>query len=198
MELEAMTKVPCVRCEALILPATAEATDGLCMPCSTGKREDMEAGKRWYREQRERARNDPLKKLWDDLVQRVHHTAEGLDGLSETEKQYYAVALLEGEVYNGGFDQYFFNNAGSLFKYVVIGLESMGASEALSLLLQAKHVLFGFEDVPENMGRLRLILRQGKSQSRDQRLDRLDNLFWKDPDGLGDRREAFARAHRLI
>lgn len=27
-------KVPCVKCTALILPATAQRTNGLCMPCA--------------------------------------------------------------------------------------------------------------------------------------------------------------------
>jgi hypothetical protein len=44
------------------------------------------------------------------IVQRVHDTTDGFAGLSETEKQSFAVSVLDGEIYNGGFDQFFFHH----------------------------------------------------------------------------------------
>lgn len=37
-----MSKVPCKRCGAMILPETAERTDGQCMPCKKGLRQMWE------------------------------------------------------------------------------------------------------------------------------------------------------------
>jgi hypothetical protein len=33
-----MTRIPCINCGALILPTTAQRTDGLCMPCKKASR----------------------------------------------------------------------------------------------------------------------------------------------------------------
>src|SRR6185369_14940424 len=111
------------RCGAAILSTTAESTGGVCMPCKDGRREAIDARKREIRREREWELADPFRRLWLDLV-RATETTAGFAGLSEVEKQYFAVGLLELEVYNGGFDQYFFNSSGSFYRYAVLGLES--------------------------------------------------------------------------
>ena len=104
-------KVPCCKCGVPILESTALRTDGLCMPCKGGYRESIDEGKRHVGEQRERMLTDPYRKLWVSLVELVHLSPSGFDGLSHPQKLYFAVNLLDGDVYNGGFHQYFFNNA---------------------------------------------------------------------------------------
>ena len=42
----AAEKKPCSVCGTLILPATFTKTDGLCMPCFTGRREEMASAAR--------------------------------------------------------------------------------------------------------------------------------------------------------
>lgn len=168
------------------------------MPCKIGTREAIEARKLLIREERGRELTDPLRKLWRDLVQRVHDTTDGFAGLSETEKQYFAVGLLDGEIHNGGFHQFFFNHSGTYFSYALLGLKSMGADQVLTLLIRAKHVLFDFNDVPEGTERRRAILQENISDSRTLRLNQLDELYWKDPDGLQLRCEAFAQRYKLI
>jgi hypothetical protein len=163
-----------------------------------GTREAIEAGKQWAKEERERQLHDPYRKLWRELVQRVHYSEEGFEGLTEAEKQYFAVGLLDGEVFNGGFDQYFFNNSGSHHKYAILGLEAMGATQAIAILREAKELLFGGDAVPEDTAERRRILRSQDSQSRNLVLDQLDAKYWKDPDGLADRTEAFAITHNLV
>src|ERR1044071_1964337 len=99
-------KVPCTKCGALILCATAERTGGVCMPCKHGNRENLERAKEYYKKQRE---YDPVRELWKSLVHRVHKTNAGFAGMSEVEKTYFTVCVLEGEVYNGGMHQFFSN-----------------------------------------------------------------------------------------
>ena len=110
-------KVPCSKCGVSILESTALRTDGLCMPCKGGYRESIDLGKRHIGQQRERMLTDPYRELWVSLVELVHRSPSGFDGLSHPQKLYFAVSLLEGDVYNGGFHQYFFNNAGSYYVY---------------------------------------------------------------------------------
>ncbi len=193
-----MSKVACIRCGAFILESTAQKNEGLCVPCKSGTRESIEAAKQWRKEQRERNRTDPFRMLWRELVHRVHETPGGFTGLSEVERQYFAVGLLDGEVYNGGFDQYFFNSSGSHYKYAALGLEVMGATQALILLQRAKQVLFDFEDVPEGTEQRRRLLQHRASDSRSQRLVELDKQYCEDPDGLSSRSEAYARKHSLV
>lgn len=193
-----MSKVECKKCGALILETTAQKNSGLCVPCKSGKRESIEAAKKWHKEEREREKTDPFRILWHALVHRVNEASEGFSGLSEAEKRYFAVGLLDGEVYNGGFDQYFFNHSGSHYKYALIGLEEMEATQALALLQRAKQALFNFDDVPEDTEKRRRLLQKLASDSFSKRLDELDTQYCKDPDGLSARAENYARAHGLV
>ena len=157
----------------------------------------MEASRRWYREERERDKTDPSRIYWRALVERDHKTEAGFEGLSEAEKKYFAVCCLSGEVYNGGFHQFFFNSAGAYYMYALSGLEEMQASESLQLLKKAKQVWFDFSDVPTDTKSRRLLLERNATPSRDSRSEELDELFWKDPDELGSRCEQYAQQHKL-
>jgi len=168
------------------------------VPCRSGTRQNIEPAKKWHREQRERERTDPLRRLWRDLVTRARETPNGFASFSEPEQHYFAVGLLEGEVYNGGFDQYFFNSSGDHYRYAVEGLEAMGAPQALGLLRQAKQVVFGFDEPERDTERRRAFLRSSVDESHSKRLNSLDSLFWKDPDSLGAKFEQFAKNRGLV
>lgn len=190
-----MDKVPCPQCGALILPTTAAKNEGLCMPCRHGFRANLEASKAYYRKRREREGKDPMQALWRALLERVHRTAAGYSGLDVPERQYFAVALLDGEVNNGGFEQYFHNSSGDHYLDAVAGLAAMEARASLELLLRAKQILFGFGDVPASTALRR---RGDVTASQQQRLHPLDRALWKDPDGLVVRVEGFAVRHGLV
>jgi len=117
--------------------------------------------------------------------------------LAHTEKLYYAVRLLDGEVYNGGFHQYFFNSSSTHYAYAEEGLIVVGADRTLELLLDAKELVFPGIGVPEATGERRQALRS-LPRPNDLRLAELDSQYYKDPDGLADRIEAFAREHNLV
>jgi hypothetical protein len=193
-----MTKVGCTICGASILAATAQSTGGICMPCKTGRRQIIDAGKRRVQEEREKNRSDPFRKLWHDLVHRVHSTPLGFAGLSDQERIYYAVGTLDGAIYRGGFELYFFNSTGTHYTHAVVGLETTGATQASALLQRAKQVLFAFDDVPEDATKRRLLLNKNASPSRSERLEHLDQLYCQDPDTLQRRLEIFAREHDLL
>jgi hypothetical protein len=111
-----MERVACKKCGALILPDTAKRNDGLCTPCKGGFRERIEAGKLRQAQERE-FKQSPERRFWLDLVSRAHAYPDGLTKLSSAEKTYYSVSCLIGEVYNGGFEQFFFNSAGSMYGF---------------------------------------------------------------------------------
>ena len=82
------------------------------MPCNTGTREAIDAARQQRIADREYERTNPFRKLWLLLVSRVNDSPYAFDALSESEKLYFAVGLVELELYNGGFEQYFYNFRG--------------------------------------------------------------------------------------
>lgn len=89
------------------------------MPCKHGNRENIDKSKEYYKKQKE---YDLFRELWHSLVNRVYATddeEEGFNALTEDEKIYFAVGVLDGEVYNGGMLQFFSNSSGSLFQKVL-------------------------------------------------------------------------------
>lgn len=192
-------KLPCTKCGALILQATAARTDGLCVPCKGGYRQSIEDSKRRAAEEREDERAHPFRGHWRSLVERVHNSPNGFDSLSEHEKLYYAVGVLQLEVYNGGFDQYFFNSSSSYYQYAERGLIALGATDTLDLLHQAKEMLFPGAPVSEETPTRRQALRSdAEGKQLNPKLDELDNRYWADPEKLDSRLRAFALEHGLV
>ncbi len=191
-------KVPCSDCGVLILQETADRNGGLCLPCRSGTRSRIEASKAAAKRERELDATDPTRIYWRKLVDMVFKAPDGLSSLSEVERQYWAVGCLSGEVYNGGFEQYFHNSSGSTYNDALKGLEAMGALASLILLQKAKQVVFGFQAVPKDTGVRRRMLASNGDESHQQRLNELDKQFWADPDKLVELSQDFAVRHDLI
>ena len=191
-----MQKVGCLKCGTLILPTTAQRTSGLCMPCSTGTREAIERSRASAREERTLDRTDPERLLWKSLVSRVHAPGGGFETLSEPEKKYYSAQLLLGEVYNGGFDQFFHNHSGEHFTVASQTLLELGAQRSLHLLRQAKEILFANDEVPRHTPTRRQYLASHPIKD-DSSLEELDKEFWSDPDALYEKLSAFATKQGL-
>lgn len=168
------------------------------MPCQSGTRSNIEASKIAAQRARELDASDPFRIYWRDLISRVYKSPAELTQLSDLERQYWAVGCLSGEVYNGGFELYFYNSSGATYSDAVDGLQAMGATTSLLLLQKAKQMIFGFVDVPEESSARRTILAAAESVSLQRRLDELDKQFWEEPDELTVRSEAFAVSHGLV
>lgn len=191
-------RVPCPQCGAKILPETAKKNGGLCMPCYGGYRKSIEAGKLRRVAEREYEKS-PERKYWLDLVNRVYKSPQGFTGISEPEKTYFAVSCLIGEVYNGGFDQFFSNSSGEFYGRALEGLCELGAETSVALLTQAKEILFGSGSVPlDKADRWRIMPTVGNAEHPAWGLlHSLDVAFWQDPDGLSERCVAYAKKHQF-
>jgi hypothetical protein len=190
-------KVACSDCGAMILPSTAAANGGKCMPCQRGARNAIEQGKLRRAEERERRLNpDPATKHWRWMVNQVYRTPEGFAGLSAENQGFFAAFLLEGEVYNGGFHQYFSNSSADFFADAVRGFEEIGAMACARLALEAKQIVFGARDVPDSAARWDQIKRMGSA--REKKLDELDRLFGQEAVKLRELAAEYARKHRLL
>ena len=190
------TRIPCRTCGDLIHPDTAAKSNGLCMPCKGGYRESIEEGKR----QRERERayeKSPERRHWLALVERVHKSNEGFYSLSPDEQTYFALRCLIGEVFNGGFHQFFANHSGEYYGFAVNGLLELEAMRSHQLLTRAKEVLFGDQAVPTGFAERNQLLRMVEEDditysAVGKRLDELENQFWAEPDELSNRCSRFA------
>jgi Domain of unknown function (DUF4375) len=195
-------RIPCTTCGALILPSTAERTNGLCMPCKGGYRGTIEAAI-IRREKDKQYRASPAWKHWCSLVERVHKTPTGFAGLSLEEQRFFGLRFLIDEVCNGGFDQYFSNSSGDYYARAVEGLMEIGATESLRLLTEAKRLMFGASSVPRTQAARNAVLPHMDETIaahilyRWKRLDALDRQFCEDRDGLDERVEKFANDHAL-
>lgn len=174
-------RMPCRQCGVPILPSTAQKTDGLCLPCKGGYRDRIEAGKR-HRVEAKAYRQSPQAKYQDSLVRRVHEGEGGFENLSSAEQKYFAVVMLEGEVYNGGFDQFFWNSSGSYYAIACEALLELGATQSLMLLREAKQFIFGAKSVPETTEERRQLLHSLRPSNSEQSdlagvLDGLDTKF---------------------
>lgn len=165
------------------------------MPCKSGNRENIERGKEYYKKQRELDNTCPFRALWKELISKVHHTDGGFNSLSEDEQLYFSVNVLSGEVYNGGFDQFFTNSSGAYYRKAELGLVRLGATHSLKILRQAKEKYFGSNNVPQDREKRWELLRKN---STELDLDSLDTLFYQDLDQLEHKLETFAVEAGLI
>lgn len=194
-------KIPCNQCKELILPQTAKKTGGICMACKQGIRESIEQSKEFYRKQKE---YDPFRELWKHLVSKVYATENGFESLTKEEKLYFAVVLFDGEVYNGGMHQFFWNSSGEFYEEAVEGLKTLKANNSLSLLKQAARILFG-EDKPtrDRIKRWKAMKQSLEDENAprpewDLELDKIDDLYYKDSDDLSELLSEYAKTTGLI
>jgi Domain of unknown function (DUF4375) len=193
-----MEKIPCVECSVLILPSTAEANGGKCVPCKQGTRKGM-AESRAYDEAQKAY--DPYCELWASLVNRASGDSK-LASFSYEEQRYFSVCLLEGEVYNGGFDQFFSNSSGAYYLYCVDGLKDVAAEASLAILKNAAKIIFSDNEPPtDRQNRWEMMQAAGTTDPTSEyhaKLNALDKQFWEDPDSLGDRLTGYAEKHGLV
>lgn len=171
------------------------------MPCKGGYRKRIDESKR-RREQERLHDQSTERKYWLDLVSRVHKTKDGFSGLSKPEKTYYAISCFIGEVYNGGFEQFFSNSSGDLYAYALNGLCELEAKKSAAQLIAAKEALFGERSVPiDRTERVNLMPRMSENSNESllysEQLDVLDKAFWSDPDKLAEQCKRFAIENAL-
>ncbi|AXY55436.1 DUF4375 domain-containing protein [Acinetobacter chinensis] len=188
-------KVACSECNALILIDTATKNKGLCVPCAKGYRKQIEESKKRYQDDK-KYRDSEEYRYWVNLLQKVSCVAD-LRNLAFEEQVYFVINVLIGEVFNGGFDQYFHNSSGNYYAETLQALNELKAFKSLELLESAKVILFGSLDVPSDRG-LRFDILNSKGDVENIELDQLDRSFWEFPDQLDQKILQFAQLKKLF
>jgi hypothetical protein len=132
-----------------------------------------------------------LLELKDRIDRRIE--GDGYDSLSVPEKTIHCVWWLEAEVNNGGFDQYFFNDAGDHAADTPVALERIGAPRAAAIVRQAIAIFPAPGPSPHRFSRQAQLERLPSSR-RDE-FEHLDKAFYAYPEDLEALLATFARAH---
>ena len=108
------------------------------------------------------------------------YIADGPRGLTRLEALGVGVWMLEAEVNNGGFDQYYFNSAGDLALQTVEALQAIGAPNTASLLAAANEEFPDAIPPADRFERQRVLerIRDGA------RFASLETVFYRDEENL--------------
>ncbi|MEI8363711.1 MAG: DUF4375 domain-containing protein [Betaproteobacteria bacterium] len=145
---------------------SAAEKNPICFDCSLNKlsAENPLLNYILTEQEKERENPSPDRMYWIALVDKVCSAPDDFLCLSPEELTYYAVSLFAGEIDNGGIHQFFTNSSGDIYFFVVKGLQELNANVTLTLLTEAKHVIFPNCDPPED------------------RILRATMIDWPDPD----------------
>lgn len=116
----------------------------------------------------------------------------GWDELTPIQRQVLAVQMLQNEVNNGGFDQYFFNSSGDTWPDAQAGLQAIDATEISKLLARAV-ARFG-SDGPSTDRQMRQE-QLAKISNAGNNFSALEDEFYKDEHNLQPALLAFITAH---
>jgi hypothetical protein len=118
----------------------------------------------------------------------------GYKNLTETEKVFFCVYWLEGEVNNGGLNQYFFNSAGDHAQETVNALMEIGANYTAELLKQSFTVFaekIPFKDRNKRQDQLFSI-----GEENEEFLDELDSKYYRYTDPVGSLLVDYIKKHK--
>ena len=115
--------------------------------------------------------------LWDKSEK-----DENFESLNEYEKNVIFIEMLEGEVNNGGFDQYFFNSSGEYAHKTLTALEEINAPQMAEFLDQAIKA-FPILPVPKDTKFRKEIMGDLPGEILDKWAE-LDDKFYEYPENL--------------
>lgn len=120
----------------------------------------------------------------------------GAKSLGEPELVLQSIWMLEAEVNNGGFHQFFFNSAGDLAAETVASLRKVGAPKTADIV-QAANDNFGRFGPPKDRNERQNILEQ-LEEDGVLKLDSLDSEFYSYPHDLEGLMYIYAQHHGLL
>ncbi|WP_445365041.1 DMP19 family protein [Microbulbifer sp. ANSA001] len=139
-------------------------------------------------------RFDELMGLVDPIIDK--YLGAGSESLNEHELVMVCVWMLEAEVNNGGFNQFFWNSAGDISIETVASLHKIGASKTASIV-EAANANFGEMGPPKDR-EVRQQELEALEESGVLKLDSLDSDFYKYPNDLEELMYAYAKNNNLL
>ena len=116
---------------------------------------------------------------------------QNIEALNEHERVLYITQILEQEVNNGGFSQFFYNSSGNFSNELVDAFTKIGAIKTAEICKKALSVFNG--PVPVDRVRRQILLEE---LDCDDALDECDAAFYKYEDKLEELNFAYIMEHR--
>lgn len=123
------------------------------------------------------------------FVGKKNETPQGWAALTTNEQEIAALWLLEVDVFNGGFVQFFCNWGEEAYLYALRALHTIGATQVLDIIKSAygciEHLeederLTGLWDIPKFL-----------TSEEEHQLDALDQQFWNNEDQIAENAYAY-------
>src|ERR1700735_4186074 len=118
--------------------------------------------------------DEPKKSRFDRLFERIQ--SHGFDSLTPAEQGAFAPQWLYQEVNTGGFDQYFFNDAGKMAPNALHALKMIGATKTAGIL-QRTISMFPNSVVPADQKQRRELMCDSLTPEDGDLLEQLDKEF---------------------
>jgi len=118
-----------------------------------------------------------------ELIDNKIGNSNSLENLSDSEKTFLYVDILEREVNNGGFSQFFYNSSGQYAHEIHDAYQKIGANKAADIINRAIK-LFPTLPVPKNWETRQDIVLEIDSDAK--LWNELDNEFYKYEDNISD------------
>ncbi|WP_440109462.1 DMP19 family protein [Paenibacillus sp. QZ-Y1] len=116
------------------------------------------------------------------FVEKKNESAQGWAALTPNEQEIAAIWLLEVDVFNGGFIQFFCNWGEEAYLHALRALHTIGATQVLEIIKSA----YGCIEHLEEDERLTELwdIPQYLTAEQEQQLDTLDQQFWANEDQI--------------
>jgi Domain of unknown function (DUF4375) len=126
---------------------------------------------------------DIILKLSEIIWKKTKNSDDNFSNLTEAEKVFIFIDILEGQIINGGFDQFFFNSSGDYTYEALSAYKVIGANKSVEIINRAiEH--FPLLPVPKDNEKRRIILRNLDEQISEY-WDKLDTEFYKYQENTG-------------
>ena len=128
----------------------------------------------------------------DRLFDRIQ--SHGFQSLTPSERAAFALRWLYVEVNNGGFDQFFFSDAGQLAGDALKGLEFLGARGTADILRRAMSI-FPNGNVPIDQTERQKFLSDSLTDDQKHMLEKCDDEFYKSTEPVSDLLTEYIEKH---
>ena len=133
---------------------------------------------------------DPAYAIFDKCIDIVFEGSDGnteiVDRISNEAKVVYLLCSFEGEIYNGGFDQFFFNSISDHSAEILNCLGIVGANKTKKLLEEAVSWFPNSMPSPDREERWKQLEEVENHEKYESEVDWLDTQFYKNEDNLSE------------
>lgn len=130
----------------------------------------------------------------DDFISELCSYGDEMDKLTEPQKYFYYNQVLEREINNGGFNQYFINSSGDFAHETLLSLRAIGANTTADIL-QTAIDQFPDKKVPADRDE-RIIIVESIEEIANQVWEELDQKYFEYQDDLNSLNLKYVLQHK--